>query len=84
MLILVKWLYRVVIKGQIFQRLAIFGTPHPDPHYFPNSLAEKTTNDIPINFSKCHFQEYFYRLSLSNRRINLQIFHVRRKAVFMF
>ena len=52
--------------------------------YFSNSLSEKTTNDIPMKFAHCHFKTTFYRMPLSNRGINLQIIHVRRKAIFKF
>ena len=52
--------------------------------HFSNSLSEKTTNDIPIKFSQCHFKSPFYRLPFLNRGFYLQIIYVRRKAVFMF
>ena len=50
--------------------------------HFSNSLPEKTTIGIPMNFSQCLFKDIFYRLPLSNRGIYLQIIHVRRKAIF--
>ena len=47
-----------------------------------NSLSEKTTNDTTMKLSQCHFKSTFYPLPLANRRIYLQIIHVRRKSVF--
>ena len=52
--------------------------------HFSNSLSEKTTNGITIEFSQCNFKSTFYRLPLSNRGICLQIIHVRQKAVCCF
>ena len=52
--------------------------------HFSISLPEKTTEDIPMNFSQYPFKNIFNRLPLSNRGINLQIIHVRRKAIFTF
>ena len=42
--------------------------------HFSNSLSEKTTNDIPMNFLQCHFKTTFYQLPLPNRGIYLKSF----------
>ena len=49
-----------------------------------NSLPEKTTKDIPMEFSQYPFKDTFHRLPLSNRGIYLQIIPVRRKAILRF
>ena len=53
-------------------------------NHFSYFLSEKTTDDIPMKFSHCHFKTTFYRLPPFSFRIYLQIIHVRQKAVFTF
>ena len=52
--------------------------------HFLNSLPEKTTKGIPMKFSQCPFKNIFYRLSLSNCDIYLQIIHVRKRLFLRF
>ena len=52
--------------------------------HFSNSISEKTTKGILMNFSQCPFKNIFHRLPLSNGGIYIQIIHVRRKAIFTF